>query len=127
MIVGLGTDIVETERIAEAYQKFGEKILQKVYSPEEVEYAFLHSDPIPYLGARFAVKEAAIKALNLKGVQGLSFRDIRVTGQQFGKKKVVFDGRIKEIATDMQITKIHMSLSHTSLVCMAVVILESES
>ena len=124
MILGLGTDIVENGRIAAAYRKRGERFLSRVYTPEEIEYSLSHADPIPYLAARFAVKEAAIKALNIAGASAISLKDVETSGRIFGKKKLALQGRAREIADSMGVRRLHLSMSHTKSMSMAAVILE---
>ena len=124
MILGLGSDIIENERIREVYKKHGERFLKRLYTEGEIEYALKHDDPVPYLAARFAVKEASIKALNLKDFAELKMRDFEVSGRIFGKKELVLHGKARKIADEMGVTNCHLSISHTHLVSMAVVIFE---
>lgn len=125
MILGLGTDLVENHRIREAMDRFGDRFLTRVYSDEEIQYSLSHQDPVPYLAARFAVKEAAIKALNLTEQVGLSYQDVQVAGKVFGKKKLILSRKARELADAMGVKQFHISLSHTNGMSMAVVILES--
>ncbi len=125
MIIGLGTDIVENNRIQHLFETHGERFLSRVYTAEEIEYAVSHADPVPYLAARFAVKEAVIKALNLPAAMGISMKEIEVAGKVFGAKKLVLHGRVLALAEERGATKFHLSLSHALGVSMAVVILES--
>lgn len=125
MIVGLGTDIVENDRIEDLYSRFGKKFLFRIYTDEEIQYSLSHENPIPYLAARFAVKEAAVKSLNIKGAGGISWKDIEVAGKIFGKKKLVFHQKAKILAEKYGVDKMHVSLSHNKDISLAVVILES--
>lgn len=125
MILGLGTDLVENHRIREALDKFGDRFLKRVFSEEEIQYSLSHQDPVPYLAARFAVKEAAIKALNLTEQVGLSYQDVQVAGKVFGKKKLVLSRKARELADAMGVQQFHISLTHTDGMSMAVVILEN--
>ena len=124
MILGLGSDIVENERIASIYKNHKERFLNRLYTRNEIEYCLSHSDPIPYLSARFAVKEATIKALNLQGGQGFSWKNIEVYGKGFGKKKLLFHAKVAKIIESMNVSQQHLSLSHSDNFSMAVVILE---
>ncbi|MBU44564.1 MAG: holo-[acyl-carrier-protein] synthase [Spirochaetaceae bacterium] len=124
MILGLGTDLVENHRIRQALDRFGDRFLNRVYSEEEIQYSLSHEDPVPYLSARFAVKEAAIKALNLTEQVGLSYQDVQVGGKVFGKKKLILSRKARELADGMGVNQFHISLSHTDGMSMAVVILE---
>ena len=124
MIIGLGTDIVENDRIADIYHKYGKKFLNRIFSEDEIHYALLHEDPVPYLAARFAVKEAAVKSLNLKGAGGINWKDIEVSGKVFGKKQLLFHNEAKRLAAQYGVNKMHVSLSHNRNISLAVVILE---
>lgn len=124
MIVGLGTDIIENERIAAAYEKHGDRFLRRVYTEREIKYAFTHRNPIPFLAARFALKEAVIKALNLRQTVALNLKEIEVIGQTRGKKDLNFTGNMKRMAERMGIGRSLLSISHTANVSVAVVVLE---
>ncbi len=125
MIVGLGNDIIENERIRNMYQKFGNRFLERIFSEEEIDYCLSHRDPIPHLAVRFAVKEAAIKALNLRGATGLLMRNAVIDGHYFGKKSLRLEGRLKDYAERLGVNHLHLSMSHSSIHSMATVILES--
>lgn len=125
MILGLGTDIVSNKRIERLFVQYSHKFLQKIYTSDEINYAMEHSNPVPYLAARFAAKEALVKSLNIQGRSGLSLNDVEVYGKNFGKKKIRLTGKIKIIADKMGAEKIHLSISHAKDFSMAVVILES--
>ena len=124
MILGLGTDIIENERIAGIYRRRGRRFLERLFTEEEINYALSRENPVPHLAARFAVKEAAIKALNLREMVGLKMKDVEVAGRVFGKKNLVLHGRAREIADKMGAKRFHISLTHTSSISMAVVIME---
>lgn len=124
MILGLGTDIVENARIAEMYRRYNKRFLQRIFTEEEISYSLSHADPVPYLAARFAVKEAAVKALNLPGGAGLSWKDVEVGGKIFGKKELRFHNQTLKLAEKAGVQRMHISLSHNRDTSMAVVILE---
>ncbi len=124
MILGMGTDIVENDRIRAVFEKHGERFLHRIFSDEEIQYSLSHEDPVPYLSARFAVKEALVKALSLPGGSGLNWKDVEVSGKIFGKKQLVLHGRAKEIADEKGANRFHISLSHSRNMSLAVVILE---
>ncbi len=125
MILGLGTDIIENERIERIYRSFKNRFLNRIFTEQEIEYSISHSDPIPYLAGRFAVKEAAIKALNLQGSAGFAWKDIEVCGQIFGKKRLAFHNGAQRVADRLCVEKSHISLSHSNSLSIAVVILEN--
>ncbi len=126
MILGVGTDIIENERIGAVFHRYGDRFLARIFTAEEAEYALAHENPVPYLAARFAVKEAAIKALNIRGPSGLRMTDFEVRGKIFGKKELVFHRDARRMLAERGVSRVHLSLSHTESVSMAVVILEGE-
>ena len=126
MILGIGTDIIENERIAAAFKRYGDRFLNRIFTEAESEYALKHANPVPYLAARFAVKEAAIKALNLREASGLRLTDFEVAGKIFGKKELVFHRDARRMLAERGVSRVHVSLSHTDTVSMAVVILEGD-
>ncbi|MCS7203049.1 MAG: holo-ACP synthase [Thermodesulfovibrio sp.] len=112
MIEGVGVDIVSVERVRKLYQRFGSKFLRKIFSEEEISYSFNHSNPFPHLAARFAVKEAVIKAL--KKPKGLTFKDIKVVNNTDGSPKVVLPENFRK--------KILISISHEKKYTVAFVV-----
>ena len=124
MIYGIGIDIVNNERIKHTVEKFGEKFLKRIYSEQEIQYCMSKSDPAPFLAARFAVKEAFIKALSLKNDIGISYKEISVEGHGKRKKKIVLYGKAKEYFKQQHIQHLHFSITHDNEVSAAVVILE---
>lgn len=124
MILGVGTDIVENRRVAGLFKRRGRQFLDRIYSTDEIDYCLSHLDPVPYLAARFAAKEAAVKALNIRGRIGLLYSDIEVAGKIYGKKNLLIKGKAGLIAEGMGVRHHHLSLSHTHELSTAVVILE---
>ncbi|GLI54095.1 holo-ACP synthase [Thermodesulfovibrio yellowstonii] len=112
MIEGVGVDIVAVERIRKIYEKFGAKFLNKVFTEGEISYSFSHSNPFPHLAARFAVKEAVIKAL--KKQRGLTLKNIEVRNNSDGSPYVTIPGFYK---------KIFISISHEKNYTVAFVII----
>ena len=78
MIVGIGNDLMEIERIRQAHQRWGDRFLRKIFTEAEREYAARKSDPFPSLAARFAAKEAGAKALGTGIARGVYWKDIEV-------------------------------------------------
>lgn len=102
MIEGIGVDIVSIKRIKKLYEKFGVKFLNKIFTEKEIEYSLKHANPYPYLAARFAVKEAVIKAL--KKPEALKLKDIELINNPDGSPTVLLKGDKKE--------EIFVSISH---------------
>lgn len=124
MIVGVGTDIVEHKRIEKILNKYGKKFYERYFSTDEIEYSLSKDDPVPYFAARFAVKEALIKSLNIRHRIGLFYKNIEVQGKSFGKKQVHVTGKIAEMMQEKKVSKIHFSISHSENFSIALVILE---
>lgn len=92
MIQGLGTDIISIDRIRKSAQRLGEAFLLKVFTQSEIDYCLRHADPYPSFAARFAAKEAAVKALGTGFRNGLSWKDIEVVKNEEGKPSLSFHG-----------------------------------
>lgn len=107
----IGIDIVENSRIAQAYNKFGENFLKKIYTPIEREYCFSQKYPIPCLAARWAAKEAVIKAFFQCFNIRLNFKQIEIRGFKGYPPKVIILGKEKELLEKIG-KKIIVSLAH---------------
>ncbi|MGB9710202.1 MAG: holo-ACP synthase [Thermodesulfovibrio sp.] len=112
MIEGIGVDIVSVERIKKIYERFGRKFLDRVFTEGEIAYSFSYSNPFCHLAARFAVKEAVIKAL--KKPSGLTLKHIEVKNNSDGSPEVKIEGLNR---------KIFVSLSHEKKYTVAMVII----
>ncbi len=110
MLTGIGTDIIEIERIKKACQN--SRFLQRVFTPAEQQYCLKRTDPYPCLAARFAGKEAVLKALGT-GLKGCRFTDVEIMPEyQGGAPKVRLFGGAEAAAMQRDICKILISLSH---------------
>ena len=123
MIVGLGLDVAELERIGAAYERHGERFLDRILTT--AERAELPKLPVPYLAARFAAKEAGAKALGTGFQDGISHKDIEVAADEKGKPMLCFHGEAQTRAKALGVTHIHVSLTHGRDVAAAVVVLEA--
>ena len=120
--VAHGIDIVEIARIAQMEQEHGPRFLERCFTPDERDYAGEHRRRAEHLAARFAAKEAVMKALGTGLSEGISWTDISVSRSATGAPQVVLTGRAAEIATAQGITSWLISLSHTGTLAMASVI-----
>ena len=116
-----GTDIIEIERIDEAVARWGERFLRRIYTDAELE---LYRNHLPSLAARFAGKEAVIKALNPVNSY-VNFKDIEILSESSGKPSVVLHGKAQKLAQSISIDKIDISLSHCREYAIAFVIAAS--
>ncbi len=124
MIVGLGLDIAEIDRIAEAITRHGAAILERLYTPAEVAYCESHKNKFERYAARFAAKEAAMKALGTGWKRGVRWRDIEITNAPGGKPTLRLEGVAKEIAERLGVKSISVSITHSGNLALAEVIFE---
>jgi holo-[acyl-carrier protein] synthase len=122
MIYGTGIDIVKTERIREAVDRWGDKFLDRVFTPEEISYAYKKRDPFLSLSVRFAAKEAFIKAFS--HAHPVALTDIEVRNQDNGRPMLKLHGKTEEYLKQKEIQAIHLSLSHEHDYGVACVVIE---
>jgi holo-[acyl-carrier protein] synthase len=122
MIYGTGIDIVKTERIREAVERWGEKFLERIFTQDEISYAYKKKDPFLPLSVRFAAKEAFIKALSHN--QYIPMTDIEVRNQDNGRPMLELHGTVGEFLKLKEIQAIHLSLSHERDYGVACVVIE---
>jgi len=123
MVVGIGIDICENDRISEMLSKYKERFLKRVFTEDEVNYCLRKKDPTPHLAARFAVKEAFIKALGMPRDLKISYRDVGLKGSE-GKKDIHVTGLLAEMLKTKSVTSILFSISHARDYSNACVVLE---
>jgi holo-[acyl-carrier protein] synthase len=124
MVIGLGFDLVEVEKIAATLQEHGSRFEKRVFTPLELEQCAQRIDRPLALAARFAAKEACLKALGTGWAAGLNFRQVEVVRAPDGRPDLVLHGAAEELAKRKGVKRIHVSLSHQPTVAGAVVILE---
>lgn len=125
MIYGIGTDIVEVDRIAEKVSR-SKGFADLVFTPHEIAYCAQQAVPAQSYAARFAAKEALLKALGTGWGNngGVHFNQIEVRNNAMGKPELFLTGDAAARYTDLHIQKIHLSLSHTKTTAIAMVIIE---
>jgi holo-[acyl-carrier protein] synthase len=123
MIIGVGIDIAELDRIARSFERFGGKFCSRILVPAEL--AVMPSNVVPFLASRFAAKEAAVKALGTGFSQGVTFQDIEVRSDELGKPSIIFHNQALERCRALHVRRSHLSLSHGRDSAVAVVILEA--
>src|SRR6266852_4668134 len=126
MIVGTGVDITEVARIKAAVDRFGDRFLKRVYTPEEVRYCLAKANPAERLAARFAAKEAGMKAIGTGLRHGVTWHDVEVVRVPGQRPQLRFSGKAAEFAASLGCKRTHLSLSHTAEQAIAQVILEGE-
>lgn len=125
MILGVGIDIIEVSRIKAAHEKFGERFIQRILRPAEIEYCLSHRDPGPFLAARFAAKEAISKAFGTGIGQQLGWQAMEVCRYPSGQPYVVLHDEGQVLMSRMAGRVLHLSLSHTANYATAVAVLEN--
>lgn len=124
MIVGIGIDMVEIERIERMAARYGDAFLSKVFTPEEVEFCSTKKRPAQHYAARFAAKEAALKALGTGVQRGRGFKDVWVERAEQEAPRLVMRGGVQSKADELGIKAMHVSLTHTERYAAAYVIAE---
>lgn len=122
-IIGIGTDLARSER----FRKFlapGNKVLERIFSDEERQYSLKKRDPVPHLVARFAAKEAFLKALGTGLRDGLAWQQVRVVLDSLGCPSLEISGRAAELMAERGACRAHLSYSHDGDYAVATVILE---
>jgi holo-[acyl-carrier protein] synthase len=125
LILGLGLDISEIDRIEGALKRHGAAILERLYTPEEVAYCEAHKNKFERYAGRFAAKEAAMKALGTGWRHGVRWRDFEVVRQPSGKPSLRLAGVALEIADRMGVRNISLTITHSGNLALAEVIFES--
>jgi holo-[acyl-carrier protein] synthase len=126
MILGIGTDILATERMRELIDKFGEVFLERTFTAEERKAAALRPDPLLYYCTRFAAKEAVFKAMAPPGDAGCDPREVEVLSDRTGFPYAVLRGRLRHLATVKQVSAIRVSVSDEDDYVVAFAVVEAE-
>jgi holo-[acyl-carrier protein] synthase len=116
--LAVGTDVVEIDRVRRVLKRFPRRFLERVYTPVEVAVC---RGRIHELAARFAAKEAAMKALGT-GTRGLAWREIEILPNRRGKPLLYLYGRARERAEEIGLRSLDVSLSHTRQHALAIVV-----
>ncbi len=125
MIVGLGTDCIAIARVAACHRRHPQRFLEWIFTAAEQTYCLRASDPAPHLAVRWAAKEAAMKALGKGWADGVQFRHCEVIRRDSGQPQLVLHHRAQTLAAALEVTSLHLSLSHADGMAIATVILES--
>ena len=126
MIVGTGTDLMEIERIARSVERFGGRFLDRIFTPAEQAYCLGKKSSAESFAARFAAKEAGAKALGTGISRGVAWTEFEVTRERGGKPGLRLRGRAGQLAAELGVSRIHLSLTHSRTAALAVVILERD-
>jgi holo-[acyl-carrier protein] synthase len=127
MILGLGIDLVEVNRLAGALGRHGERFERRVFTDRERADCKGRADRLQALAARFAAKEACLKALGTGWARGLAFGQVEVIRASSGKPELRLHGPAAEAASRLGVGSVHVSLTHQPNTAAAVVILEGKA
>jgi holo-[acyl-carrier protein] synthase len=125
MILGTGVDIAEVARIRESIERFGDRFLRRIFTDGEIRYCEQKATRFESYAARFAAKEAGMKALGTGWSRGVRWRDIEVVRPKGQRPTIQFHGEAAAIAARLGTKNIALSLTHTSDQALAHVILEN--
>jgi holo-[acyl-carrier protein] synthase len=123
MITGLGTDIIEIERVRHAFERFGDRYRRRIFTPEEQAYCDGMANALQHYAARWAAKEALVKALGTGFRRGIAWVDGSVLPNALGQPLFRLRGRAAEVAREQGVRSAHVSLSHGRTYAVATVIL----
>jgi holo-[acyl-carrier protein] synthase len=126
MIVGTGIDITEVERVRQTIERFGRRFIERVFTEEEIRYCESKANRAERYAARFAAKEAGMKAIGTGWNRGVAWRDVEVRRSPGSRPMITFHGKAAEFFTMLGATRAHLSLTHTKEFAMAQVMLEGE-
>lgn len=124
MIVGIGTDLAEVARIRQSVADYGDRFLNRVFTEIERQYAMRRKNFAERLAARFAAKEAGMKAIGTGWRKGVTWQDFEVVNEPSGRPTLRLSGAAAERAAQLGARRISLSLTHTAETAFAVVILE---
>ena len=125
MILGVGIDIIEIDRIKDSVEKFGEHFLNKIYTESELKYCLNKNSKYQHLAARFAAKEAVYKALTTGWHEIATWQDIEIFNEPNGMPRVKFKGKLESFLSDNKNLKISISHSRDYVTCFAIVYMNS--
>ena len=124
MVIGIGTDVIEIARIAQSIDRFGDRFLDRVFTPREIAYCRRKKNAAESFAARFAAKEAGAKALGTGISQGVSWLELEVNRESGGRPTLQLTGRAAQRAGRLGIAGISLSLTHGKDIALAVVVME---
>ena len=125
MIVGIGIDLAEVSRIRDAIERHGSKFIDRIYTPGEIEYVERKANRFERYAARFAAKEAGMKAIGTGWKRGVLWQDFEVVNLPSGQTSLLLHGVAAQIAKRLPVSNIVLSITHTAQQGMAIVILEA--
>lgn len=125
MVLGLGTDLIEIERVQASIDRFGERFLERLFTPGEIAFCLRKKrHAAESFAARFAAKEAGAKALGTGISRGVGWKEIEVRREAGERPTLHLSGRANERAAAMGVRRLQLSLTHSKGLALAVVVAE---
>lgn len=121
MIIGIGIDIIEIDRIKQSVENYGDRFLSKIYTKNELDYCLKKTNKYQHLAARFAAKEAIYKALKTGWKEGVSWQELEIVNEKSGMPRVNLSDRVKSFLADEKMVKISISHSDNYVTCVAII------
>ena len=125
MIVGIGVDLVHAQRVRELIDRYGDRFLQKIFLPNEIRYCLRGRTNHLSFAAHIAAKEACAKALGTGWRQGVHWKSFEIMHESSGKPTIAMHGRAREIADELGVARVAISLSHDDAYAIAQAVMES--
>jgi holo-[acyl-carrier protein] synthase len=123
MIFGIGTDVVQLERVRLVYEKFGERFVERLLLPAELDAFRRYKRPVRFLAMRFAAKEAIVKAMGTGFAHGMWIRDSGVVSNAWGKPEIIWSERGRRMCEQLGIGEGHVTLTDEAGLIVAVAVL----
>lgn len=124
MILGTGVDLAEVHRIRQSVERFGDRFVRRIYTDREIAYVERKANRFERYAARFAAKEAGMKALGTGWRRGIQWKDFEVVNLPSGRPTLLLHGAAEAIAAQAGVRSVHLSLTHTAENSLAYVIFE---
>jgi holo-[acyl-carrier protein] synthase len=125
VIAGIGIDVAEVDRIREAIERHGRRFIERIYTPSEIAYVERKANRFERYAARFAAKEAGMKAIGTGWRRGVRWQDFEVTNLPSGRPTLHLHGEAAKVAEHLGVRNIALSITHTAAEGVAIVILET--
>ena len=125
MVIGIGIDIIEIERIKNSIDTYGDSFLNKIYTKNELDYCLAKHNKYQHLAARFAAKEAIYKALATGWEKDATWKSMEITNEPNGLPVVSFFGKLKAFLSDDKDIKISLSHSDNYVTCVAIIFMKN--
>ncbi|OQX83893.1 hypothetical protein B6D60_09935 [candidate division KSB1 bacterium 4484_87] len=127
MIIGIGVDIVNVSRLKASVERFGDRFLKRVFTARELQDCLGNANQFEKLAARFAAKEAVVKAIGIGLRNGITWQDVEVRNDGMGKPEIHSYGKCKQMLHVLSVSRMHVSLSHDTDTAIAMIVLEKKT